>query len=292
MSTETPLGNNTTLNVQTEPDKKTALTKSDVNKAFFVWHAMSHLTYNYQRMQAGAFASMMGPILTKLYPNNKQKVSEGLQRHMMFFNTEPRWGAIIPGISVALEEGMANNPESIDPNTIIDTKTALMGPLAGIGDTLTQALIKPVILSIFLGWALQGNVWASIGWGLFMFAFDILVTRFAFMRGYKLGLDSIDKLLSGDFVRKVTQFLGVVGLFCLGAMVVKFVTISPVYNAVLSSGAKFSLAQIFDKIMPKVLPLLFTLLAWRLQVKGKSTSFVLLLLFIVGFIGGALKVIG
>lgn len=55
-------------------------------------------------------ASMIGPILAKLYPNNKEKVAEGLQRHMIFFNTEPRWGAVIPGITVALEEAYAKTP--------------------------------------------------------------------------------------------------------------------------------------------------------------------------------------
>ncbi|GMG95355.1 PTS system mannose/fructose/sorbose family transporter subunit IID [Tepidimicrobium xylanilyticum] len=268
------------------------LTKKDINRAFLTWHTSSHLTYNYQRMQAGAMASMIGPILAKLYPNNKEKVAEGLQRHMIFFNTEPRWGAVIPGITVALEEAYAENPDALDPNTIVDTKTALMGPLAGIGDTLTQALIKPIILSIFLSWAMQGHVWGALGWGILMFAYDFFVTRFSFMRGYKLGLDSIDKLLDQAYVSKLTTFLGIVGMFSLGAMVVKFVSIAPIYTTVLSSGSEISLASIFDKIIPKLLPLAATLLAWRLQVKGKSTSFVLLVLFIIGFIGGALGIIG
>ncbi|QAT62245.1 MULTISPECIES: PTS system mannose/fructose/sorbose family transporter subunit IID [Tissierellales] len=277
---------------ETTVNKKSKLTKKDVDRAFLTWHITSHLTYNYQRMQAGAMATVMGPILDKLYPNNKQKIAEGLQRQMVFFNTEPRWGAVIPGITVALEEGYANNPDTIDPNTITDTKTALMGPLAGIGDTITQALIKPLILSIFLGWAIQGHVWAALAWGIVMFTYDFLVTKFSFVRGYKLGLNSIDKLLDEGFVSKVTTFLGIVGLFSLGAMVVKFVSIAPIYNTVLSTGSKFSLADVFDKILPKLLPLIVTLFAWRLQVKGKSASFVLLMLFIIGFIGGALGIIG
>lgn len=278
--------------MSTEATRKSKLTKKDINRAFLTWHTSSHLTYNYQRMQAGAMASMMGPILAKLYPNNKEKIAEGLQRHMIYFNTEPRWGAVIPGIAVALEEAHAENPDAIDANTIIDTKTALMGPLAGIGDTLTQALIKPIILSIFLGWAMQGYLWGALGWGILMFAYDFFVTRFSFMRGYKLGLDSIDKLLDQNYVSKLTTFLGIVGMFSLGAMVVKFVSIAPVFKTVLSSGTEISLATIFDKIFPKLLPLAATILAWRLQVKGKSTSFVLLVLFIIGFLGGVLGIIG
>ena len=40
----------------------------------------------------------MGPIFEKLYPNDHDKMVEGLERHMLYFNTEPRWGAVLPGM--------------------------------------------------------------------------------------------------------------------------------------------------------------------------------------------------
>ena len=81
---------------------------------------------------------------------------------MLYFNTEPRWGAIIPGMTVALEEAYAVDPDSgIDGNTITEIKTALMGPLAGIGDTVWAGLMKPIFLSITLAWAMDGHVSVS-----------------------------------------------------------------------------------------------------------------------------------
>ena len=47
----------------------------------------SHMTYNYQRLQAGCLAWIMGPIFEKLYPNDHDKMVEGLERHMLYFNT-------------------------------------------------------------------------------------------------------------------------------------------------------------------------------------------------------------
>ena len=76
--------------------EKHSLTKRDVQKTAFFWHMTSHMTYNYQRLQAGCLAWIMGPIFEKLYPNDHDKMVEGLERHMLYFNTEPRWGAVLP----------------------------------------------------------------------------------------------------------------------------------------------------------------------------------------------------
>lgn len=272
--------------------RDTNLTKKDVQKAALFWHATSHMTYNYQRLQAGSMTSMMGPVLDKIYPNDNEKMKEGLQRHMLYFNTEPRFGAIIPGIAVALEEGIANDTSGeLDPSIVAEIKTALMGPLAGIGDTIWAGLIKPVILGIVLGWALEGHVWGAWVYGLGVTILDLAVTYFMFMRGYQLGIDSVDRFLEGGFVKKVTTFLGIVGLFVLGAMIVRFVGISAVYEINLATGT-INLGTLLDRILPKLLPLLFTLLGFFLLNKGKKVPFVLLALFVVGFIGGALGILG
>ena len=42
---------------------------------------------------------------------------------MMFFNTEPRWGYVIHGIDIALEEQKAKGKE-IDEETIVDLKSS------------------------------------------------------------------------------------------------------------------------------------------------------------------------
>ena len=111
------------------------LTQKDVRKAALYWHATSHMTYNYQRLQAGCMASMMGPIFDKLYPDNPEKIKEGLEREMLYFNTEPRWGAIIPGMTVALEEAYAVDPDSgIEPGTAFeDIPEDWVCPICGVG---------------------------------------------------------------------------------------------------------------------------------------------------------------
>lgn len=269
-----------------------SLDKKDVRKAALTWWLTSHLTYNYQRLQAGSMTTLMGPLLEKMYEGDKDEIADGLQRHMLYFNTEPRLGAFLPGMAVALEEGIANNPvEEVDKSMVTEIKTALMGPLAGIGDTVFSGLLKPIFLSITLGWASQGQIWGAFVFGIGFTLIDFAITYGLFTQGYKLGMDSIDRFLEGPFINKLTSFLGIVGLFCLGVMIVKYVSIEAIWEVKLSTST-ISLNETLNSIVPSFLPLAFTLLAYGLQVKGQSVTRVLLVLFILGFIGGAFGILG
>lgn len=270
----------------------TKLDKKDVRKARLTWWLGCQMTYNYQRLQAGAMASTLGPVLDKIYDHDKEKVAEGLQRHMLYFNTEPMFGAFLPGMTVALEEGFANNPtDENNPSLITELKTALMGPMAGIGDTIRQGLAKPLLLSIALGWAQQGSIFGALFFGIGFTLFDYLICMFMFNQGYKLGIQSIDKFLDSKVLNKITQFLGMIGLFCLGAMIVKYVPVQAIAKFKLEAST-LDVGKTLNQIIPSILPLSFTLLAYWLQVKGLSITKVLAILFAIGMIGGGLGFLG
>lgn len=269
--------------------KEISLTAKDLEMATLRWWLMSHLSYNYQRMQAGGFASMMGPILKKLYPDKREEVIAGLKRHMMFFNTEPRWGAVIHGITIALEEQKAKG-EDISEQTIIDLKSSLMGPLAGIGDTISGALYKPVILGICLGWAASGSLMGPLFFALALLGYDFFVTRFSIRKGYQLGTSAVTTLLEGGLFKTITTFFSIMGLFVLGIMVCKFITVDVAFVPVLG-GKEIVFKDLLDKIVPKALPLVITLVSWRAVMKGYRIINILLSLFAFALIGGALGII-
>ncbi|WP_231038515.1 PTS system mannose/fructose/sorbose family transporter subunit IID [Pectinatus haikarae] len=268
---------------------KSGISKWDLEFAILRWWIMSHLSYNYQRMQAGGFASMMAPLLKKLYPNNPEAVKEGLKRHMMFFNTEPRWGSVIHGIVIALEEQKALGKD-IDEAAIVDLKSSLMGPLAGIGDTISGGLYKPCILGICLGWSAAGSIMGPIVFAIAMLGYDILITHLAIRKGYKMGTTAVTAILEGGMFKKVTTFFSIMGLFVLGIMVCKFITIDISWTPVIGDKA-VAVKDLFDKIVPKALPLIVTIASWRALMHGIKVVYVLLALFIFALIGGALGVI-
>ena len=109
--------------------------------------------WNYEKMQAGGYAYAMVPVIKELYDGEENQCRQ-LERHMQFYNTHPGASALIFGAGVALEE--AGQPEVHD-----NLKVALMGPLAGIGDTIQAVLVTPPFNIIAAGMAAEGN-WASI----------------------------------------------------------------------------------------------------------------------------------
>ena len=105
------------------------LSRSDVQRSFWLWTFFSHANYNYERLQGTAFAQAMTPIIRKLY-KDPDEIKAALKRHLVFFNTEPNVGGVIHGAVIAMEEQRANGAD-IDDDAINGVKTGLMGPLAG-----------------------------------------------------------------------------------------------------------------------------------------------------------------
>ncbi len=75
----------------------------------------------------------------------------------MFYNTEPQTGQIINGIVASLEEKIALGGD-VSEEMPINIKATLMGPLAGLGDSIIQGIIVPILLSIAMGLANGGNM--------------------------------------------------------------------------------------------------------------------------------------
>ena len=92
--------------------------------------------FNYERQMSTGFAWTMMPALRNLYGDDPDKMQEAVKRHLEFFNCATTVSPFIIGITCAMEEQYANSAEGeYDPASITSVKTALMGPLAGIGDS-------------------------------------------------------------------------------------------------------------------------------------------------------------
>ena len=110
------------------------LTRKDIDKAAWSYIFFAQATQNFERMMGLAFCHVMEPVLKKLYGEGTEEYQKALERHMQFYNTEPQLGALIPGITIAMEEARAKG-ENVSEELIVNTKNALMGPFAGIGDS-------------------------------------------------------------------------------------------------------------------------------------------------------------
>lgn len=260
------------------------LEKNDLTKSWLIWVTFGQQCYNFEIMQGLGFTHAMCPVIRRLYPDDQEKRREALERHLTYYNTENNWGASIAGVVAGMEEEKANGAE-ISDSSINSIKAALMGPLAGIGDTVTQSLVKTVLLGVSCELALNGNIFGPILFVLLMSAYTLGLSHFAFFTGYKSGKASVVKLLAGGKLAAVTEALGVLGIMVLGSLVASSVSVST--PLVISLGQTSVVVQdVLNTILPQLLPLLAFLGCYWLVNKGTKPVKIILILFAVGIVTG------
>lgn len=212
------------------------LTKKD---RLSVWFRSFFLqgSWNYERMQNGGWAFTMIPAIKKLYKTKEDRAA-ALNRHLEFFNTHPYVASPIIGVTLALEEERANGAP-VDDVAIQGVKIGMMGPLAGIGDPVFWFTIRPILGALGASLALGGNILGPI---IFFVAWNIIRMAFLWYTqefGYKAG-SRISEDMSGNLLQDITKGATILGMFILGALVNRWVTIkfTPVVSSVkLSAGA-------------------------------------------------------
>ncbi|MBS7008509.1 PTS system mannose/fructose/sorbose family transporter subunit IID [Anaerostipes sp.] len=275
-------------------------------------------SWNYERMQNGGWAFSIIPAIKKLYKTDEER-SEALKRHLEFFNTHPYVASPVIGVTLALEEERANGAE-VDDAAIQGVKVGMMGPLAGVGDPVFWFTVRPILGALGASLAMTGNIlgpilffvlWNVIRWGFMWYTQEF---------GYKAGA-KITEDLSGGVLQKVTKGASILGMFILGSLVQRWVSISfqPVVSKVsLSDGAYIDWSKLpegakgvqqafeqyasglslsatkvttlqnnLDSLIPGLVPLLLTLFCMWLLKKNVSPIIIIIALFLVG-IGGHL----
>ena len=266
-------------------DKKNLLTSKEVNRAWLLWLFNNQACYNYERMMGIGFLHAMTPAFRKLYKDNKDLRIEAMQRHTSFFNCEPCLGSSIVGLVMAMEEQKALGAE-LDNDAITSIKTGLMGPLSGIGDTLIQGVILPLLIAFAVDFAKGGNWVIPLVFSLVMAIIVFGISRFGFLLGYRKGSDAILSMLENGVIKRLISAASIMGCMVLGALVVNFVTMKCGISIPQAEGSFSMQEQLFDAILPSMLPLLLTLGCYKLLKAGKSSVLVMLVIIAIGVIGG------
>lgn len=273
--------------VQTVDERK--LTKQDLNRVAIRSLGMEW-DWNYERQMNMAFCYSMLPVIKKLYPNKDDQVA-AMQRHLEFFNTTPHMSTLILGITAAMEEQNASDPD-FETESINNVKVSLMGPLAGIGDSFIWGTLRIIATGVGVSLAAQGNILGPL---LFLLLFNIPAQglRFYLMHaGYKLGSGFLAKVQESGLMDILTYGASVLGLMVIGGMTAENVAIT--VPLVIGSGeTATTLGDICNTIMPGLLPLAFTLLMyWLVSKKNVKTTTLLVALVVVGLVGSFFGILG
>jgi len=262
---------------------RVSLTRGDVQKSFWLWTFFSHANYNYERLQGTAFAQAMTPIIRRLY-KDPEEIKAALKRHLVFFNTEPNVGGVIHGAVIAMEEQRANGAE-IDDDAINSVKSGLMGPMAGVGDTITQGTITPILLAMGISLAQAGNVLGPILYFVLEVGIMLSLAYFMWMQGYDRGRAGVTSMLRSGLLDRVVVGAGVLGNIVLGALTAQFVTVYVTLQLTIDD-SQFELYKLLNQILPGLLPLAFTLMTWWLLARRRVSPIWLLVIYLaVAMIG-------
>ena len=229
------------------------LTIKDLNTSYFMFEVFAQACCSYERLQAPGFFSGMKNVIAKLYTDPEER-AEACQRHMEFYNSEfALVGPVILGLTIAMEEEKACGAE-IDGLAISAVKTSLMGPLVGIGDTLRQGTLIPIIgSSIAMSIPL---VLASVG-GAFSVRSGIMA----------LGLESM--MMMG-------AFFGVLGSYFTGSVLFGFLLgmvggmVIGLFHGILS--VRYKVNQVISGIGLNLLALAVTTLLMQLIWNNKGST--------------------
>lgn len=273
--------------VQTVDERK--LTKQDLNRVAIRSLGMEW-DWNYERQMNMAFCYSMLPVIKKLYPNKDDQIA-AMQRHLEFFNTTPHMSTLILGITAAMEEQNASDPD-FETESINNVKVSLMGPLAGIGDSFIWGTLRIIATGVGVSLAAQGNILGPL---LFLLLFNIPAQglRFYLMHaGYKLGSGFLAKVQESGLMDILTYGASVLGLMVIGGMTAENVAIT--VPLVIGSGeTATTLGDICNTIMPGLLPLAFTLLMyWLVSKKNVKTTTLLVALVVIGLVGSFFGILG
>ena len=284
-----------------------------------VWwrHQFLQGSWNYERMQNGGWAYSIIPAIKELYTEKEDQV-EALKRHLEFYNTHPYVSSPVMGVTLAMEEERAAGTH-IDDAAIQGVKVGMMGPLAGVGDPVFWFTLRPILGALGASFALSGSI---VGPLLFFVLWNVIRMVFEWKTqemGYKAG-NEITKDLSGGLLGRITLMASILGMFIIGALVQRWVSInfavkvaeitqqpgSYIDWATLPAGAEgiqqalkqfadigptaldpvkvTTLQQNLDSLIPGLVPLLLTLGICKLLKKNVSPIAIIIALFIIGII--------
>ena len=113
--------------------------------------------WNFERQQNLGSAYTMSRVVGKLYADDPEKRARALQRHVEFMAITPHLSTLLYGILTAMEEENANNPD-FDETSISAVRASLMGPIAGIGDSLIWGTLRIIAAGIAISFSANGSI--------------------------------------------------------------------------------------------------------------------------------------
>lgn len=223
-------------------------------------------SFNYETMQSPGFTQFITPALMKIYEGNDELIAHKTDQYLSaFYNTENTMGQIIHGAMLALEE---SETEGVT-DTAVALRTGLMGPFAGLGDSIFKVSFKVIFGSLAGYMALENSIVGLVLCILLSVFINIFVRSWFFMGGYNQGVSFITT--KQDMIKGLTEAVTIMGLVVVGCMIPSTVKINVPFVFTYGDASQ-SIQSILDAIFPYLLPALVTFLIYKGLGSKKMTT--------------------
>lgn len=259
------------------------LTKKDLTRMAVNPGALGmEYSWNYPKQMSIPFCMMLNPVLKKIYKDDPDGYAAALARHLEFFNITMYFAPFVGGVVASMEERVARG--EIEPEAVSSVKTALMGPLSGIGDSLFLGTLRVIAAAVGIGLSLAGNPLGPIVF-LLIYIIPAFLTRIiGAHKGYEFGVSFLTKAQESGLMDKVIYAAGIVGVMVIGAMTVTMTSVTIPIE--FGQGESIQTIQsVLDGIMPGMLALAALGLYYWGLAKRMSPMLLIVITMVVGVVG-------
>ena len=230
----------------------------------------SQMTWNYEKQMGVGYLWAMLPIIRKLYKDPADQ-KEMMKTHVQFFNTTPHMGGFILGIDAATEEHEGMKAKE----AVKGLKTGLMGPFAGVGDTLFGVLFPTIFGSL---------IWLLVN--LAILTFRTFSAGIGYREGSKIITSAKDKL---DALTAAATLLGITVVGALIATVVRANVTATFVSGEISVNGQ----DILNQIMPCLVPVAVVGgIYWLLGRKKMTSTKAIIIVMVLSIALHAMGILG
>lgn len=170
-------------------------------------------SWNYRTMIGSGFCFALLPILRWLYRDDPEGLAQATARHTEHFNAHPYMAGLAIGAAATMEA------EGATPEAVRRFKSAVRGPLGGLGDRLVWAGLLPSTVLVALVLAVLGAD-AGVVVVTFLVLYNLghlTVRRWAFRTGLEAGPGVARRLAAAD-LRGKAERVQATGVLLLGVL--------------------------------------------------------------------------
>lgn len=264
----------------------TASEKATLNKMFVLSHSV-FLGFNMTTMEANGFTVTMSPAIEEIYADDSEGKREAYRRHQSFFNTHAVAFNFIAGLVYALERDLKAG--KVTPGVIDAAKASLMGPTAGMFDSLFFNCLRVIGAGVAMGLCAQGNALGVLAF-ILIYGVSQSVLKFILLRlGYTLGISAIDAVFESGLMQVAAKAASILGLIMVGAMTATTVNV-PLAWTLGSGDTAVVIGDLLDGIYPGILSIAIVMVCMWLTKKGVRPLQIILGIIAIALLGAFLGV--